>query len=90
MQDWANLRSKKYSRERPDDWPAGVSAISLEGLTLFGVHVETGKLYWDGKEVIVRSKFALATYERIIAGAGLVIALGGLIINIGRAASWWH
>jgi hypothetical protein len=90
MHDWDKLRRNKYSPNRPDDWPGGVRAISMEGLTLLGVHEESGKLYWDGKEVVIRSRFALATFERVIAGSGLAIALGGLVVDIGRAAGWWH
>jgi hypothetical protein len=67
-----------------------VKAISLEGVSLLGVHEVTNKLYWDGQEILVRNKFALATYERVVAGIGLGIAGGGLLVNAGRAFGWWH
>jgi hypothetical protein len=91
MIDWAHIRRVKFTTDDPpSEWPAGVRSISLEGVNLLGVDEKTGKLYWDGKEVLVRNKFALATYERVIAGIGVAIAGGGLLLNLGRAAGWWH
>ena len=49
MVDWTHIRAHKNSNERPADWPAGVRAISTEGLNLFGIKEATGQLYWDGR-----------------------------------------
>ena len=56
--DWAQIRATKMAPESPPEWPGGVKAISLNGLTLFGIHEKTGRLYWDGIEVITRDRWA--------------------------------
>ena len=52
--DWVQIRSARFSKERPNEWPEGVFAISLAGVNLLGVHQQSGKLYWDGKEIVTR------------------------------------
>jgi hypothetical protein len=44
-----------------------VRGISLVGVSLLVVHEKTGKLYWDGKEIVTRSIFKLDTFERWLA-----------------------
>jgi hypothetical protein len=90
MMDWAQLRSSWMSKERPPEWPEGVFGISLEGASLLGIHEKTGKLYWDGKEVVTHTTLRLATKETVFAIIGLAIAAGGLLVNVGRAAGWWN
>src|SRR5581483_4225656 len=67
MTDWAYIRSVRFSTERPADWPDGVYAVSMKGVALLGVHEQSGKLYWDGKEVVTRGAIRLGTFERWVA-----------------------
>jgi hypothetical protein len=85
--DWARIRAHKFADERPESWPEGVRAISLEGLQLFGIHERTGKLYWDGEEIV--TKVRLMTFERALALIAAVSAFGIFVLQLGKAASWW-
>ncbi len=88
--DWDHIRKKRFANDQPpSDWPEGVRGISLEGLNLLGVDEKYNKLHWDGKEVVLRTMFRLATFEKGLAIAGLLIAAGGLLLNVGRADGWW-
>ncbi|MET3579982.1 hypothetical protein ABID19_003013 [Mesorhizobium robiniae] len=56
MTDWDHIRKFRYTKDAPpQEWPEGVRAISLEGITLLGVNPRTNKLYWDGQELATRS-----------------------------------
>ena len=90
MTDWDNIRQNRLSDLRPDEWPTGVRAISMAGAALLGIHEETGKLYWDGKELLTRGRVKLDTFERWIASFAAAGTVGTCIVNIGRAAGWWH
>ena len=84
MTEWRHIRAYRTSNERPDDWPAGVQAISQEGLGLFGIKETTGQLYWDGKQVKTRNLLALGTPERWITGCAAAGALGTFLVNFAR------
>ncbi|WP_461220703.1 hypothetical protein [Methylobacterium sp. CM6247] len=88
-EDWARIRGVALLNERPKAWPKDVSAISLEGLALLGVHERTMQLYWDGSQVVVRNKVRLGTYERWIATIAALGTLGNFLVQAGRAAGWW-
>jgi hypothetical protein len=66
--DWSVIRKFRLSTDRPPEWPEGVYGISMKGIGLLGIHEKSGKLYWDGKEVVTRSSVRLGTFERWIAG----------------------
>ncbi len=100
--DWNYKRSKRFNDERPPEWPHGVRGISSQGLDLLGIHEQTGKLYWDGKEVVTRTKprfgwfiVLMAFFTGIGTLGAFVVALvdsetfGRFILNIGYAAKWW-
>jgi hypothetical protein len=87
--DWSKIRKYRLSPIRPPEWPEGVFAISLEGLSLLGIHEKSGKLYWDGKEVVIRSAVRLGTFERWIAAIAALATLGSFLTNAGRAKGWW-
>ena len=73
--DWSEARNGRFSREpTPRHWPQGVRQLSERGSSLFGIHEDTGNLYWDGKLVETRSR--LARFERLLA----VAAAGSLTI----------
>jgi hypothetical protein len=66
--DWASVRSERWAKAPPPpEWDAGVKPISLAGLSLFGIHQQSGNLYWDGKEIVVRRRFALTWYQGLLA-----------------------
>lgn len=87
--DWTQIRARKHSLAAPPDWPPNVRAISLEGLSLLGIHEETGRLYWDGHEVITRTKIRLGTVELWIAITATAATVVSVIVEIGRSAGWW-
>ena len=57
--DWSVIRKYRLSTERPPEWPEGVFGVSVKGIGLLGIHEKSGKLYWDGKEVVTRSSVGL-------------------------------
>lgn len=87
--DWTRRRKIRFSSERPLEWPENVYSISMEGLALLGVHEENSKLYWDGKEIVIRNLIRLGTYERWAAGFAAAGAFGTFLVNGGRAVGWW-
>jgi hypothetical protein len=89
MTDWRQIRGVRFSTERPLEWPENVYAISMQGLALLGVHEETNKLYWDGKEIVTRNLIRLGTYERWAAGFAAAGTFGSFLVNVGRANGWW-
>ena len=54
----------------PDDhkkrkrWPDHVRPISIDELNRLGIS-DDGKLYWDGKEIIIKRKLSLSLAQRI-------------------------
>ena len=86
--DWELIRKFAISEERPPEWPQNVRAISLKGLTLFGLD-EEHRLYWDGNRVEVRNRLSLTLWQRvgavIIAGSTFVGALAAVASAI---ADW--
>jgi hypothetical protein len=87
--DWSHTRANKFSKDRPEEWPPDVQGISLTGLNLLGINQRTGKLYWDGAEIVTKNLFQFQTYERVIATFALLVAAGGLLLNVGKSAGWW-
>jgi hypothetical protein len=84
MVDWTHIRAHKNSNERPADWPAGVRAISTEGLNLFGIKEATGQLYWDGRQVRTRRVIRLGTPERWIAAFAAFGTCGTFLVMFAR------
>jgi len=87
--DWSVIRKYRLSIDRPPEWPEGVFAVSMKGVALLGIHEKSGRLYWDGKEVVTRGSVRLGTYERWIASAAALGTLGTFIVNAGRAYGFW-
>jgi len=66
MNDWSDIRREKYANVNPPaDWPTGVQPISIDGLSLFGVHHKTGEVYWDGQKL--ETKTILGWQEKTLA-----------------------
>jgi len=91
MVDWDNIQKHKMSDEKPDNWPKDVRAISIDGVSLFGINEKTGRLYWDGKEVVMRTEFALSAATQVwgklvvtAAGVGAAAASVTALVNVIR------
>jgi hypothetical protein len=56
---------------------------------LLGVHTETNKLYWDGKEIVLRPPIRLDWPERLLALAVAVGTFGTFILHLGEVLRWW-
>lgn len=96
---WRRLRNRAWSEgDRAPEWPAGVHALSREGLLLLGLDGK-GQLYWDGKPVEVRRRLDLTLRQKLIGGAvtAALIASGvnGLVQAVsagteyGCKHGWW-
>lgn len=87
--DWEIIRKHRHSTERPPERPEGVYGISMKGAALLGIHEKTGKLYWDGKEVVTKSIFSLGLFERLLATTAALGTFGTFVVHAGRAKGWW-
>ena len=71
-----------FEEDRAPEWPAGVHAVSRDGLQLLGLDFGR-KLYWDGKPVEMQRRLDLTCRQQRIAGAtaaaGLLAGLNGLV-----------
>lgn len=90
MVDWQQIRATKISPGRPEEWPKELRAISRNGLTLFGIHDETGNLYWDGKALETKKRLKLTWYELLLAAMAAVGTFGVFVIDAGRSLKWWR
>ena len=89
-QEWDDIRTHRYSTMAPPpEWPAGVRPISIEGVTLIGIDPATNKLFWDGKEVVVRDRVRLGSLERILAVFVALGTFGAFIVELGNALNWF-
>ena len=52
-----------------------------------GVHEKTGKLYWDGSEIV--TKVRLRGYELLLATLATGATVGVFVLDLGRTAGWW-
>ena len=73
------------------DWPEGVRGVSIDELDRLGIHEKTGRLYWDGKEVVMRTEFffseAAQWWGKIVvsaAGVGAFAASVTAAVNVIR------
>jgi hypothetical protein len=88
--DWSNIRAKRLSPERPPEWPTDVKAISIEGLSLFGIEPSTNKLFWDGREIVLRDRVVtLGGFERFLIALAAVGTFGMFIVELGNVLNWW-
>lgn len=69
--------------------PVGVRAISIKAAGLFGIHVKTGSLYFDGKEVAIKKKLELNWYELLLAVMAASGTFGAFVLELGKVAGWW-
>ena len=87
---WDEIRAVRYSTmSPPPEWPAGVRPISIDGVTLFGIDPATNKLYWDGKEVVVRDRLRLGGWANVLAILVAIGTFGTFIVELGNALNWF-
>jgi hypothetical protein len=87
---WDDIRAIRFSKtDPPPDWPFGVRPISLEGLGLFGIVPATNKLFWDGREVVLRHRIRLSWWQGFLV---IVAAFGTFRTFLVEAsqAGWWR
>jgi hypothetical protein len=71
---WDEIRAFRYSTVAPPPgWPDNVRPISIDGVTLFGIDPATNKLYWDGREIVVRDRLRLGGWANFLA---ILVAIG--------------
>jgi hypothetical protein len=87
---WDEIRAVRYSTmSPPPEWPSGVRPISIDGVTLFGIDPATNKLYWDGREIVVRDRLRLGGRENFLAILVATGAFGSFIVELGNALNWF-
>jgi hypothetical protein len=88
--NWNDIRAVRYSPlTPPPEWPSNVRPISMEGVSLLGIDPATNKLYWDGKEVVVRDRLRLGGWANFLAILVAIGAFGSFIVELGNALNWW-
>ena len=83
--NWEEIRDIVSTGERPNDWPEGVYSISMDTVSLLGVHHKNNKLYWDGKELVTKSVVRLRCYELILATLAAVGTFGSFAVVLWQA-----
>jgi len=78
----ANSASKSHPRL---GWPKGVQPISIEGLDLLGINVASGRLYWNGLELVAKNRVCLGGLEIWLA---VLATMGTLLQAIPVFADW--
>ena len=86
--DLEKIRKIQASALKPGEWPDDVYSISLEGVSLLGVHKKTNALYWDGKEIVTKSVIRLRRYELILATMAAIGTLGSFLLALGQEFAW--
>jgi hypothetical protein len=87
---WDEIRAFRYSTVAPPPgWPDNVRPISIDGVTLFGIDPATNKLYWDGREIVVRDRLRLGGWANFLAILVAIGAFGSFIVELGNALNWW-
>jgi hypothetical protein len=90
--DWERFKANRYSDERPPQgwgWPENIRPISTAGLSLFAVEPDTNKLYWNGKEIVLRDAVRLEWPERLFTFLIAVGTFGYFILEVGKVLKWW-
>jgi hypothetical protein len=83
--DWNGIRDHAISDERPSDWPADIRAISLDGVSLFGLD-KNHRLYWDGRLIEMRRTLAFTFWQKL--GAVLTVTSALVVAFTSALANW--
>jgi hypothetical protein len=88
--NWNDIRAVRYSSlAPPPEWPSNVRPISTEGVSLLGIDPTTNKLYWDGKEIVVRDRLRLGGWANFLAILVAIGSFGSFIVELGNALNWF-
>jgi len=86
---WDEIRAVRYSMmDPPPTWPSGVRPISLEGLALLGIDPTTDGLFWDGKQVVLRSRVRLTWWQGFLATLAAFGMFGTFLVEASQT-DWW-
>lgn len=80
--DWDRIRRFSKCGERPPEWPAGVEAISLKGVSLLGIDSEN-HLYWDGKML---ATVKLTRWQKV---GAFVLTASAMVAAIAACVQAW-
>jgi hypothetical protein len=80
--DFDQIRKHRRSKSRDEKWPTGVYAISIDGVSLLGIHEDTDKLYWDGREVVTKRVVSLGSQEKWLAWIVALSTVGMFITSV--------
>jgi hypothetical protein len=85
--NWDKIKETKWSDATPPkDWPQKVTPISMNGLALLGISQTDGRLFWDGKEIVVKSKLLkLRGFELLLLA---LAAVGTMMQGIATFVPW--
>ncbi|WP_407948007.1 hypothetical protein [Parvibaculum sp.] len=72
--NWDDIRAKAIAGQRPPEWPTDVRAISIEGLSLFGLDSRY-QLHFDGKRLLIEKRLDLTWWQTLLAAMASVSAL---------------
>jgi hypothetical protein len=87
---WDEIRAVRYSTMAPPpEWPSSVRPISINGVSLFGIDPATNKVYWDGKEIVVRDRVRLGGWANFLAILVAIGTCGTFIVELGNALNWF-
>jgi hypothetical protein len=87
---WDDIRANRYSMmDPPPTWPSDVRPLSLEGLGLIGIDPATNKLFWDGKEVVLRSRVRLSWWQGFLAALVAFGTFGTFVVEASQT-DWWE
>ena len=88
--NWNDIRAVRFSPlTPPPEWPSNVRPISIEGVSLLGIDPVTNKLYWDGREIVVRDRLRLGGWANFLAILVAIGAFGSFIVELGNALNWF-
>jgi hypothetical protein len=66
--------------------PAGVRTITLDKLDRLGID-DNNRLYWDGKQVVLKSALSLTWFQNACVG---LTTLGAVASGVMAIVSWWR
>jgi hypothetical protein len=88
--NWNDIRAVRYSPlTPPPEWPSNVRPISTEGISLLGIDPATNKLYWDGREIVVRDRLRLGGWANFLAILVAIGTFGTFFVELGNALNWF-
>jgi hypothetical protein len=83
---WDDTRAARFADvDPPPDWPFGVRPISQKGLNLFGIVPASNKLFWDGREIVLRNRIRLSWWQGFLATVAAFGTFGTFVVEASEA-----